>query len=262
MPVIDKHVSPECGGLCLKLVRSGCPAADAVDRLPTCDALLDAAPGAMCEGDGECGTSRVANNCNGNQDVYERCASAWEPPRPPPGAPAAPPPPATPPPPPQPPVAPLPRCAADAARFRCDAGASCGLCLRPALAAECPPDADALPTCGAARPGALCEADGECGTLKVLNNCGGWRDVYLREACAASLDDAAFALPPADAQPAAAAVGAAAAAILLVVGAAAAVLLLRRRRRQSAAPTAAAATRTSAPAPGPKTEALVAREPL
>ena len=130
---------------------------------------------------------------------------------------------------------------------------------RPALAAECSPDADALPTCGAARPGALCEADGECGTLKVLNNCGGWRDVYVREACAASLDDAAFALPPA--QPAAAAVGAAAAAILLVVGAAAA-LLLRRRRRQSAAPTAAAATRTRAPAPGPKTEALVAREPL
>ena len=42
MPVIDKHVSPECGGLCLKLVRSGCPAADAVDRLPTCGRWLDA----------------------------------------------------------------------------------------------------------------------------------------------------------------------------------------------------------------------------
>ena len=110
-------------------------------------------------------------------------------------------------------------------------------------------------------PGALCEADGECGTLKVLNNCGGWRDVYLREACAASLDDAAFALPPADAQPAAAAAGAAAAAILLVVGAAAA-LLLRRRRRQAPRRRPPPRRAPRAPAPGPKTEALVAREPL
>ena len=51
-------------GICLEEVQqSECPMAWRSDfRLPTCDI---AAVGAMCEGDGECGTSNVLNNCRG-----------------------------------------------------------------------------------------------------------------------------------------------------------------------------------------------------
>ena len=44
MPVIDKHLAPECGGVCLKVVpRSGCPSADVGERLLRAfDGRLDA----------------------------------------------------------------------------------------------------------------------------------------------------------------------------------------------------------------------------
>ena len=31
-------------------------------------------PGELCEGDGECGTAKTANNCHGYRDVYKRAA--------------------------------------------------------------------------------------------------------------------------------------------------------------------------------------------
>ena len=61
----------ECGA-CLQLVPAGeCPAEAAVDRLPHCVGLW---PGELCEGDGECGTAKTANNCHGYRDVYKRAA--------------------------------------------------------------------------------------------------------------------------------------------------------------------------------------------
>ena len=47
------------------------PAEAAVDRLPHCVGLW---PGELCEGDGECGTAKTANNCHGYRDVYKRAA--------------------------------------------------------------------------------------------------------------------------------------------------------------------------------------------
>jgi hypothetical protein len=88
---------------CLRLVPpSACPSASEGVELPNCDDVV-LPLGALCEGDGECGTLKTVNNCNGNQDIYERCAyvyQASEPPRAPPAAPSLPPAPAFPPPPP------------------------------------------------------------------------------------------------------------------------------------------------------------------
>ena len=51
-------------------------------------------------------------------------------------------------------------------------------------AAGCPSSAASLGPCsGAVRPGELCEAGGECGTTRVLNNCLTFHDVYQRIAC-------------------------------------------------------------------------------
>ena len=56
----------------------------------------------------------------------------------------------------------------------CEAGyESCGVCLNRVERAECPTsDAlDIMPNCTGVRLGEMCEADGECGTSTVLNNC-------------------------------------------------------------------------------------------
>merc|ERR1719272_1532242 len=103
-----------------------------------------------------------------------------QPPWAPPAGPASPPRPLPPPTPPQPPLEPLPECDTE-----CDAGASCGVCLR-MITAECPADAivKQLPKCSSGlRPFELCEGDGECSTDTTANNCHAWRDVYVRDAC-------------------------------------------------------------------------------
>lgn len=171
-------------GLCLELLPvSECPSEDEIRALPQCH--LTHAVGALCEADGECGTSKVANNCAPNHDVYRRCESTSlsTPPWLPPSGPAQPTMPGKPPSVPLPPVAPLPPCGS--LQTACSAGASCGLCLEP-VESECPLNdyqIAALPDCHAVAPGALCEADGECGTSRVLNNCGINHDVYRRERC-------------------------------------------------------------------------------
>ena len=56
----------------------------------------------------------------------------------------------------------------------CDAGyESCGVCLNRVERAECPTsDAlDVMANCTGVPEGVMCEADGECGTSTVLNNC-------------------------------------------------------------------------------------------
>jgi len=71
---------------------------------------------------------------------------------------------------------------------RCDAGLSCGLCLRLVARANCPyvtplrcsPRATFL-------PGYQCEAAGECDTSDYANNCALYRDVYVRVLCAGGL---------------------------------------------------------------------------
>ena len=112
---------------CLRVANwNECPSEATGNQLPNCRSFSFGV-GEQCEGDGECGTSRTENNCNGNQDVYVRCESNIpDPPRPPPG-PSPTPTPIHSPPPPFPPFAPLPACSATAV---CSAGASCGLCLR------------------------------------------------------------------------------------------------------------------------------------
>lgn len=66
----------------------------------------------------------------------------------------------------------------------CDAGSSCGLCLKPIAypATECPDfnTLQTMPACDLAPVGGLCEADGECGTSDTLNNCGDGYDVYRK----------------------------------------------------------------------------------
>ena len=44
--------------------------------------------------------------------------------------------------------------------------------------AECPRRPDLDRTCEAAKPGELCEGDGECATDQAADNCGGF-DVYV-----------------------------------------------------------------------------------
>lgn len=53
------------------------------------------------------------------------------------------------------------------------AGASCGMCLVPIAPEECPDveTLEAMGNCDSVLPGGLCEADGECGTTEMLNNC-------------------------------------------------------------------------------------------
>ena len=85
------------------------------------------------------------------------------------------------PPPPPPPAA---------ASCQCDAGRTCGLCLRHIHPSECPGPFDALaalPPCtraflGAA-PGTLCEGDGDCGTDSGATNCGRFHEVYEMQGC-------------------------------------------------------------------------------
>ena len=70
----DKCEGGESCGLCLRIVSaSDCPGEAEVEALPACtaDAVV---PGGLCEGDGECGTVKTANTCNGWQDVYTRAA--------------------------------------------------------------------------------------------------------------------------------------------------------------------------------------------
>ena len=62
----------------------------------------------------------------------------------------------------------------------CDAGESCGLCLRVVKAIDCPGALDLLPDCNAADLGGLCEGDGECGTSDSIDNCGVGYDVYIK----------------------------------------------------------------------------------
>ena len=168
---------------CLRLVaESECPSTEAVgNELPNCNNRA-LAVGGLCEGDGECGTSRTANNCFTAQDIYARCPSSLpDPPFAPPAMPLRPPAPSRPPQNPQPPFSPLPLCTST-----CDAGEACGLCLRTLRGRQCPGPihADTLPPCDATvAPGDLCEGDGECGTDPTLNNCHGYRDVYRRDAC-------------------------------------------------------------------------------
>jgi len=152
-------------GICLEPVEpAGCPNASVIATLKRCNELH--AVGEICEGDGECGTVRTANNCNEKDDVYRRCASSLhQPPWSPPSAAVLAPSPTRPPSPPQPPLSPLPPCTT----LQCDAGAPCGMCLRTLRFSECPTEASALqlPQCAGARPGERCEADGECGTSRT-----------------------------------------------------------------------------------------------
>ena len=99
---------------CLRVATwNECPSEATGNQLPNCRSFSFGV-GEQCEGDGECGTSRTENNCNGNQDVYVRCESNIpDPPRPPPG-PSPTPTPIHSPPPPFPPFAPLPACSATA----------------------------------------------------------------------------------------------------------------------------------------------------
>ena len=152
-----------CGTICLAALTSSssCPANSA--NLPSCDAA-GLAIGGMCDGDGECATSRSLDNC-GIYDVYQAVAAHPYPPAAPVALAPPPPPPA-----PHPPT-------------QCPPGLlACGLgCLRPIVSAECPANPD-LARCDLVPLGGLCEADGECGTSQGLDNCGlgGW-DVYKVE---------------------------------------------------------------------------------
>ena len=70
---VESTLGAACG-ICLRLVaKSACPSAASIHALPKCDQLH--AVGELCEGDGECGTDKTANNCHINGDVYERCDS-------------------------------------------------------------------------------------------------------------------------------------------------------------------------------------------
>ena len=56
----------------------------------------------------------------------------------------------------------------------CEAGyESCGFCLNRIERAECPANdaLDIMANCTEVPVGEMCEADGECGTSTVLNNC-------------------------------------------------------------------------------------------
>jgi len=68
--------------------QGGCPSYQTLQHMHTCDAV---AVGALCEGDGECGTSQSLNNCKGSFDLYTRIACPPPPsPLPPPPSPPSP----------------------------------------------------------------------------------------------------------------------------------------------------------------------------
>ena len=193
-------------GRCLTLVAaSACPTREAIDLLPTCDIVR--LRGELCEADGECGTSRTANNCGETSDVYRLCTSDEPlPPAPPPAPPASPPAPPAIPLPPTPPLRALAACEAP-----CAAGSGCGTCLDAVVPKFCPPESEIalLPKCeaGGVVPGGLCEADGvvgppacppaadgrteggpmpaagECGTDPTLNTCHGLEGLEAEDLC-------------------------------------------------------------------------------
>ena len=192
-------------GLCLRLLtQDECPRqVQGAENggLPPCEPGK-VAPGKLCEGDGPCGTSNVAENCPyvtggifgsvSKFDIYLSVDCVLSPSTPPP----PPSPPDTPPPPPPPSPPPLPKCGA---HDKCDAGGDCGYCLRLLEQSECPQQVSGaqnggLPPCepGRVGPGQLCEGDGPCGTSEARDNCGystgllGFTqpfDIYLRVAC-------------------------------------------------------------------------------
>mmetsp|Transcript_31762 Transcript_31762/g.101317 ORF Transcript_31762/g.101317 Transcript_31762/m.101317 type:complete len:2320 (+) Transcript_31762:93-7052(+) len=165
-------VDPRCGcdrlfhhcgdkTVCLNLAsQAECPASlEEANQLPGCD---QAAVGELCEADGECGTDVKADNCpygRGGEtlrDVYRRVE--------------------------------LPR-GLCGLRIHCHGQE---VCLEAVTEKHCPATKDAcdkLPRCDQADIGQLCEADGECGTDFLLNNCEypdpEWlvprnRDIYRR----------------------------------------------------------------------------------
>ena len=107
----------------------------------------------MCEADGECGTSNDANNCD-YRDVYKAVRCTVDMPLAPPPSPSQ----------------PLPLCSV----LACDAGRECGICLRALHTGApqydvCPAGYQAdwgMRTCDQVADGELCEADGECGTVR------------------------------------------------------------------------------------------------
>lgn len=77
----------------------------------------------------------------------------------------------------------------------CYIGASCGYCLEPVEAADCPADVGPhFVHCEdpSLRDGDLCEGDGECGTSTTLDNCGDGFEVY-RKRCDATRPELAYA---------------------------------------------------------------------
>lgn len=115
--------------------------------------------GFLCEGDGECRTDQLLNNCK-HLDVYRRVAAGPTPP----------------------PATPDPTTAAPGPAAACGDG----LQLAPVAPAACPPGDEleanggrGLPTCDWVGSGELCDGDGECGTDNFLNNCHGW-DIYRK----------------------------------------------------------------------------------
>ena len=188
----------QCIGYCLAPIPSSqCPSNA---NLPRCYAVPHPGYGptpTYCEGDGECGTNQLLNNCNpGQWDVYQvfvmrQPPSIPYPPSPPPLPPLPPHPPRPRPP---PPPTPMPPNYCPQGQIQCYQS-----CLTPLAHADpsCPADSD-LPRCdddeiwnlAYAVPGAVtfCEGDGECGTNQLLNNCdpgqGDW-DVYLVQIMAA-----------------------------------------------------------------------------
>ncbi|KAK3270453.1 hypothetical protein CYMTET_21156 [Cymbomonas tetramitiformis] len=74
-------------------------------------------------------------------------------------------------------------------------GVSCGYCLEPVDAADCPADLGPdFVHCGdpGLGDGDLCEGDGECGTSTTLDNCAGRLDVY-QKICNAVVAELAYA---------------------------------------------------------------------
>jgi len=141
------HASPKCTGTsCPKT----CPKKMLSPSAPPCSSPT-VKPGMFCEGDGECGTVSSLNNCPGGFDVYKRLAD----PKPPP-----------------PPVV---------SGIYCDR--KCGRCFEPATVCKASMKTSRAPNCASAgiKIGDYCEADGECGTNSLLNNCGPY-DVYMRTA--------------------------------------------------------------------------------
>lgn len=136
-------------------------AGGSLNRLANC---RNAACGAFCEGDSECGTRQRENNCadgtGSDWDIYlKTCPSSQS------MCPGPPPPTLPPPSSPAPSVAPT---------------TSCG-CLEAAPRSSCGgiPDTSRLAPCDHAAFGGMCEGSGECGSRDTLDNCG-TADVYIK----------------------------------------------------------------------------------